>query len=439
MNKRNYLIKESLKKKIKSKWFLGVNIFIFLMIMVTMNINGIVSLFGGDFKQEYTLYVKDEMNVFEDFKKDFTNNNLYFRDNYIVEESTKDLEELKKLAENNKNIIILNIKKDQSNYMSAETFSKEDISVFIKSTMQNSLNKIKYNIAIKQSSIDQEELKKVNAGVTITNTLLKKEAPSVDANVEAKRKTQKNVMGGIVVVVFILPFFFLIVTLVQMIGAEINEEKTNKSMEIIISNVKPKDHLISKIVSCTSFTFIQILLIVIYFLIANLVKGSTTTVTTGTSSVIMEALKDIITPDIIHSILRIIPLLIIFFIFTFTTYAIIAGVLASVTTSIDDFQQLQTPLMLIISLGFYLAILSIIFEGSTFIKAMSFVPLISFLLSPSLYMLNQISLLSMIISIIIQIIFTFFIYHYGLRIYKEGILNYSGTNLWKKIFKAMKK
>ena len=188
-----------------------------------------------------------------------------------------------------------------------------------------------------------------------------------------------------------------------------------------------------------SFTIIQIILIVIFVLIANAIKHVLPSTETGTASVIMEAIKDIITPDIIHSVIKIIPLLIIFFIFTLITYAILAGVLASVTTSIDDFQQLQTPLMLIISLGFYLSILAIIFEGSTFIKIMSFVPLMSFLLAPSLYMINQISLLSLIISIIIQIIFTFIVYRYGLRIYKEGILNYSGTNLWKKIFKAIKK
>jgi len=245
-------------------------------------------------------------------------------------------------------------------------------------------------------------------------------------------------MGAIVVVAFILPFFFLIVTLVQMIGAEINEEKTNKSMEIIISNVQPKDHLISKIVSCTTFMIFQVVLIVVYFLIANTIKQHTLITETGNATFIKNALEDIITPEIIKSIITIIPLLIIFFIFTFVTYAIIAGVLASITTSIDDFQQLQTPLMLIISLGFYLPIMAIVFEGSKFIKVVSFIPLISFLLSPSLYMLNQISMLSLMIAVFIQVIFTFIVYKYGLRIYKEGILNYSGTNLWKKMFRSIK-
>ena len=153
----------------------------------------------------------------------------------------------------------------------------------------------------------------------------------------------------------------------------------------------------------------------------------------------MEAVRDMITPDVIKPIIQIIPLLIIFFIVTFISYAIIAGVLASITTSIDDFQQLQTPLMLIISLGFYLSIMAVIFEKARFIIALSYLPLISFLLSPSLYMLNQISAVSLIISIIIQTIFCILTYKYGLRIYKEGILNYSGTNLWRKLFRSIKK
>ena len=444
MNKRNFLIKESLKKKLKSKWFFGINIFIFIMIMLTLNINSIISLFGGNFEEKYTIYVRDEVKIYDDFNKEFTNNNLYFRDNYKMENrSTYTIEQLKQEAQNKENIIVLNIVYDSENYMRAELYSTKEISPLINNVFQNSLNKVRYKIALDNSSIDQAELNYINKAVDLKSNIINTNKPGTKApeeiKEEAKKQTEKSVMGGIVVVTFILPFFFLIVTLVQMIGAEINEEKTNKSMEIIISNVRPKDHLISKIVSCTTFTVIQISLIVVYFLIANFVKGLFPSVQTGTASVLMEAVRDIITPEVLAPIIKIIPLLIVFFIFTLITYSVIAGVLASITTSIDDFQQLQTPLMLIISLGFYLSIMAVIFEGSTFIKIMSFIPLISFLLSPSLYMLGQISIISLIISVIIQIIFSFIVYNYGLKIYKEGILNYSGTGLWRKLFHSLKK
>ena len=439
MNKRNFLIKESLKKKLKSKWFLGINIFILIMVIITINLNSIISLFGGGFEENYTVYVKDELNIYDEFNKNFTNNNLYFKDNYKLIKSTKSLEELKEEALNNNNIIIVDITKDDENYIKADLYSKKEISGLITSAIQSSLNTIKYEIAVNNSNVSKEELQKINSAVAINRNILVKEQTEIPQNEKVKQNNQRSIIGAIVVVVFILPFFFLIVTLVQMIGAEINEEKTNKSMEIIISNVKPKDHLISKIVSCTTFMMVQILLIVLSFLIANLIKNSLPTTTTGTANVLMEAVRDMITPDVIKPIIQIIPLLIIFFIVTFISYAIIAGVLASITTSIDDFQQLQTPLMLIISLGFYLSIMAVIFDKARFIIALSYLPLISFLLSPSLYMLNQISLVSLIISIIIQTIFCILTYKYGLRIYKEGILNYSGTNLWRKLFRSIKK
>jgi ABC-2 type transport system permease protein len=438
LNKRNFLIKESLKKKLKSKWFLGTNIFVFLMILLTLNINTIISLFGGKFEEEYTVYVKDELNIYEDFKKGFNDNNIYFKDNYKVELKRSSLEELQQEATNNDKIIVLYLTRDDDNYLRGELYSKKEVTPLAVSAMLSSLNKIKREMAIENSYISKEEINKINAGVQLDRKILKKESEPIKHEDEQKIQSQKTVIGGIVIVAFLLPFFFLIVTLVQMIGAEINEEKTNKSMEIIISNVKPEDHLISKIVSCTVFTLIQISLLVLYFFIANWVKSLGPSVNTGTGSVLMEAVKDIITPDVIAPIIRIIPLLVIFFLFTLITYAVIAGVLASITTSIDDFQQLQTPLMLIISLGFYISIMAVIFEGSRFIKFMSFIPLISFLLAPSLYMLNQISIVSLIIAIILQIIFSFIVYKYGLRIYKEGILNYSGTNLWKKMFRSMK-
>ena len=132
------------------------------------------------------------------------------------------------------------------------------------------------------------------------------------------------------------------------------------------------------------------------------------------------------------------PIILILFIVSFIAYAIVAGVLASMTTSIEDFQQLQTPIMLIIMVGYYLAIMAVQFDGSLFIQIASYIPMLSFLLSPVLYMLGQITMLEMAISTAIMALFTWLIFRYGLRIYKVGILNYSSSKLWKKMFKSLK-
>ena len=83
-----------------------------------------------------------------------------------------------------------------------------------------------------------------------TNTLaLLSTNIDIDRVVLSDKKSQDENMSLVMSTVFpslILPFFMLIIFLVQMVGGEICEEKTTKSMEIIISNVSPKSSSFSK-------------------------------------------------------------------------------------------------------------------------------------------------------------------------------------------------
>ena len=138
------------------------------------------------------------------------------------------------------------------------------------------------------------------------------------------------------------------------------------------------------------------------------------------------------------NLIYIIPLALVLTVLTFIAYSALAAILASMTTNIEDFQQLQTPIMLISLAGYYLAIMAGVFEGATFIKVLSYVPFISAILSPSLLVLGQIGVIDVIISIVLVIITNYLLIKYGLKIYKVGILNYSSKDLWKKMFKALK-
>ena len=130
--------------------------------------------------------------------------------------------------------------------------------------------------------------------------------------------------------------------------------------------------------------------------------------------------------------------MLILFLFSFVLYAIVAGVLASMTTNIEDYQQLQTPLMILLLVGYYIAIMASTFDGAIFIKVLSYIPMLSFLIAPVIFLLGQTTLLELGLSTLICVVFTFIIFRYGLRIYKVGILNYSSQDLWKKIFKSVK-
>ena len=69
-NKFWYLTKQSLRKKIKSKWFIGVNIMLALVIITLININSIIAFFGGDFSEKTKILVVDKTDIsFDIFKQ----------------------------------------------------------------------------------------------------------------------------------------------------------------------------------------------------------------------------------------------------------------------------------------------------------------------------------------------------------------------------------
>ena len=429
INKRNYLIKESLKRKIFSRWFLIINIVLFTLILVSFHIDTIITFFGGDFKEEKTIIVVDKTNIYKDFKSEFLRIADFQVANYKINK-LNNIDILKEKVKQDSNTIGVELLEDKDSFIKANIYSFQGISNVNKSIILASLNNIKKEKALKSYGISQKKLNKIEEDVQLKTIVLSEK--SINEN--------KDVSSSILVLIFVVPCFFLITTLIQMIGSEINEEKTTKSMEIIISNVPAKDHLISKIISCTIFTFIQLLLLASFILIAiaSHSGGVGTLSTSSTEGFATSIINNLISSNFISMTITLLPILFISFVITLITYALIAGVLASMTTNIDDFQQLQTPVMLIISISFYIALLAALFEGSLFIKVMSYVPLISFMVAPTLYMLNQISIVSVIISTIIQLLFLIIIYYYGIRIYRVGILNYSGDHLWKKILKAIK-
>ena len=108
------------------------------------------------------------------------------------------------------------------------------------------------------------------------------------------------------------------------------------------------------------------------------------------------------------------------------------------TTNMENYQQLQTPLMVISVVGYYLILLSSMFPGAVFIKVASVIPLISISLAPSLLLSGEIGVSLIIVGILLLALLDYILIKYGLKIYKVGILNYSETGLWKKMLKAVK-
>ena len=428
MNKLGFLTKYSLGKKIKSKWFIVVNIIILLVISALINMDSIIKLFGGDFNNNEEILVIDNIGVIDTFKNVYEINNKYLKSEtkYSIEEYKEGYDSaIEEIKDTDKILIVID--KDETNYITSKLITNSSMDTITYTIISNTLDSVKREEVLKSYNITNEMYEKIESKVEVERIILDSE------------NTDDNMLTNLVVTIITMPFFFLTVYLVQMIGAEINEEKSTKSMEIIISNVSAKTHFISKIISSNVFVLIQGALLIIYCIIGIIIRyfvsGSiinslpvelTTLGSTLSSSGIMDNIKIAL------------PLMLLLLIITLFAYSIVSGVLASVTTNMEDYQQIQTPIVLILLAGFYLSSLASIFKGSIFIKVASYIPFISSLLAPTMYALGEFSLFDMLISILLMVVTILLLMKYGFRIYKVGILNYSDNNLWKKIFKSMK-
>ena len=433
-SKLNYLIGMSLNRKIKTKWFLVANIIIAIVIVGVINIDSIITFFGGDFSSAQKVYVIDNTEKSYDILEEQLNaSSLEIVDSdtkkFDVEKTDRDANEI---IEEDKKSIVIELNESETNELKAKIISQSFIEAIDYQLITNALTNTKVSLNILSSDISIEEINKLYEPIEIEREILNESEKSEDENT--------NMIMTTVFPVIILPFFMLSIFLVQMIGAEVNDEKTTRGMEIIISNVSPKTHFASKVIAGNLFVLIQGILLVLFatigFFVRKLVGGSN--IANGLGTEVSNVINDILSSSLGSQLIYIIPLVLILMILTFIAYSLMAGVLASMTTNTEDFQQLQTPIMIISLVGYYLAMMASVFNGALFIKIFAFIPFISAILAPSLLMLGQIGIFQMIISILIMVLTNYLLIKYGMRIYKVGILNYSSKGLWKKMFKAAK-
>lgn len=424
MNKKFwYLTKLSLNKKIKTKWFYITNIILAIAITLLVNISSIIEFFGGDFDSQTNVVVVDNTN--SSFEIFLNTMNSYDNEDITVTKSNESIDTLKENLEDDDLIVVIN--GDAVEYLKADIISENAIDSLTYQIILQALNSTKTTVGMIDENIDPSVLANLSQNITVDRVILNED--SADENM--------NLVMSSIFPTLILPFFMLIIFLVQMVGGEICEEKTTRSMEIIISNVSPKMHLLSKIVASNIFVIVQGLLLILYCLIAFLISGS---LDSASSIIDFGGIMNTLNASgVIDKLWIIIPITLAMILLSFIAYSLVAGILASMTVNIEDFNQLQTPIMLISLAGYYLSVMAAMFDGSIFIRIISYVPFLSVFISPTLFILGQITVVDMLISVIVLILFVWILLKSGLKVYKVGILNYSNGNVWKKFASAFKR
>ncbi len=430
-NKFWFLTKNSLQKKMKNKTFIIVNILLLIVLVALINIDRVVMLFGGNFDKQNNIMVLDNTNkTYEIFKKTIDSEETIIDTGlkYKVKKVSDEKKAKKEIKKDEDILLIIN--NDENDIINVTMITYGYINSNLYQLINSSITASKQNLAMEEIGISAEELAKISKSVEIKREY-------IEAN-KSKEEEQNEFIMGIVTPIVIFPFFMLITLVVQMVGAEINEEKSTRSMEIIISNVPAKVHFFSKILAANLFVIIQCALLGLYSIIGMLLRGGKSLDSIQNVDVISNVTSGMDITGMINNLVGYIPFVLILMAVTLLGYSLLAGILASMTTNMEDFQQLQTPIFVVSLVGFYLAIMNTMFDGAIFIRVLSYVPFISAILSPSLLVTGVIGFKDIILSILLMVVVIYLLLKYGLKIYKEGILNYSSNKLWKKMLKALK-
>ncbi len=432
MNKFKYLLKYQLKKRIFSKAFLISNIIILIALILVANISNIIRLFEPDQKGQKVLVVNETTNpnavsdletLYEGTFKNGSvmHGGLYFEviDNFNEEDKLPTLilttEEGKlkgilhqfKLTETNTQVLGMTVGSLASRY-------------FL------------------ESKTEEEKALITDYGTISRNAIVVHRVDDDSAVREAM---------GVLAMFFSIPIYILLMMAVQFVGGSIVEEKSSKAIEYIIANVSPQQHFFAKIFTSLIALVVQTILIVIYGIIASLVSvlifnqgasgigGSASEMLTGSLG---------LDKEIVDSLLKYLPLTIVYLILFSGLGGLMMMVLmafvAAISTTNEEYQQFQSPMMIVMLIGFYGAMFGPMFgHGNLFVRIMAYIPFFSPLMVPSLYLSGSITWWDGLISLVLLLITTIVVYRLIMPMYKQAILSYdTGEKMGKRIKKAFK-
>lgn len=382
--------------KIKAKSFIIFMIIIAVLMIGLSNIDKIINMFDdGPDKIGVAAPNEQIYNAFKQQGKAFQSDAKYTK-------VSKD--DAEKQVKNHKldKAYVINLNKDntlQATIISEKRVSKEDTQ-----KVTALLTTIQTNFVATELNINKQDLQKLQAQSKVNNKIVSKD--EVDKVSEGQKIFNYALAYGIIFLMF-----FIILNYVSQIAMEIASEKTSRVIEMIITSISPVQHIFAKILGVIAVAVTQIILIVLMAVICiyafdlkDLLKGF---------NVEMNQLSwQIIIVGIISSIVGIMA------------FVLLAAILGSLTSRIEDLNQSLMPMTLIGMIAFYIALFTINDPDGKLAIITSYIP---FFAPFQLVVRAQTSALQInevIISSLISIAMVVVLLWMAIKTYKDSVLTF---------------
>lgn len=414
MKKFKFLLTYGLKKRIARKSFIIANIVIAILFVAIVNLPTIIGWFSSG---------EDEI----------SNINVNIYNQTEMTDLSDDLE------------TVLNLPYEEDYYIFSEktdTFNQdafwEDSETQITLVVSGNVNQPIIDIYSKMPEYNQMIMGQTEL-IIINYQVPGYQSPTFNAIMAPDYENpEEEAALSSIMSLLVLPLFILITMATQFVGVDIIEEKSTKAIETIIASVPSKIHFLSKIAASISFVLIQGLLILIYGGIAALLGNASQTMGAN-----MPADFDVHLLQYLSELMpnwpTILTISLLFVIVGTLFYLVIAALFASMAVTQEDYQQFQSPLMLMLLGGFYIGIFAPLADGYGFMKIMAFVPIFTPMVAPIAYASGVMSLLEAIIALVVMILVLVGSLYVVAPVYKVAILSYDQTKFFKRVKSYFKK
>ena len=335
------IIKFTFEKDIRNKWFIVLNIVLFLLTVIVLNYNTVSTILKENninlSKNEINIEVKDDKNLYyENLQKNLENYNGNEKINI------KKVDDISSYTKDNiQEKILIEVKYSSDEIISLDVVSKEGFSTKIYNIIKNTADSTKESIIKQEYNISDNVIEKLKEETTISRTTL-----AVD-NKDSDIKTIMQTISNYLILIILM-------IVLSKIANDISQEKMSKSIEYVLTSISSTKYLIAKILSINITLIIQVIFSVVYFVIGTLINNLITIIYYSPNlSLNSNAINGISTFNIDSSVIIFATIVIVFMLLTVLVQCIIQAAVSAKTTNITEASN-STFLLIVINLCIYM-------------------------------------------------------------------------------------
>ncbi|MEB8009756.1 ABC transporter permease [Staphylococcus pseudoxylosus] len=385
------------KNKVKAKSFIIFTAVVIILMLGVSNINKIIDLFDDGPDKVGVVSSNDE--IYKVIKSQGNQLDEGAKFNKVSEKQARSQVESEKL---DKAYII---KLNDNQKLSGKILSKDTVSEQDKQKLKATLSTIQTQFVANSLDLSQGELKQLQAQSDVSSEVIANNAKSSNLS-----EAQKGFNTAIVYLGIML-MFFIIFNYASQVAMEIATEKTSRVIEMIITSVSPVTHLFAKMAGVIAVALTQISIFVIVGVICFL---------TFDISDMLQGFK--VEPNELTLQLAVVGF--VSLIIGIFSYILLASILGSITSRIEDINQALMPMTLVSMIAFYISIFSVMNPDTLLVKIVSFIPLMSPFVMFVRASTPDVATWEIAVSVGLSIITIFVLLWIAVRSYKDTILSF---------------